>query len=511
MVSSNNKKVLLMYPPNQLMDIETPRPDGSLGPLYLAGELQRKGYGVDILDASVGPEGASLKNTFHRRIKQENGLTRIGMGFDEIGEHVAKGGYGEVGISSNFTPQTSMVFQTAEAIRRAAPDVEIYTGGVNARALKERFLNTGYFDGICLTEGELVFPRMVEAHRTGQGLEGVPGVAYNDGGRIALNPVDPTCFPTHLDDLAMPAWELLPFGQYDGLLSAHGIDVTGKPPQRYGPIMTSRGCPFVCAFCHISTEKDDIGKYRMHSIGRVISEIDRLEELDVRKIFFEDDSLLADRERVKTIFGQLPGRGLSILDVNGVNLVHLYDRTKGLVDGHYPIDHEYLHILRDAGFDQIVFPLESGSKRIQKKYATNKVLLDRMDLVELMRAMTDVGIKAPINTMIGFPDETREEMQMSFDLSRRLVEEGGAPYVTFFHPIPFPGSRLFDMAIEGGYLPRNFNTDDMNWKHPVMVNTTVPPEEIEALTDEAWRDINPDSYIARRLAESAGASHRIAT
>lgn len=510
-----NLKGLLIYPPNQLMDIETPRPDGSLGPLYLASELERRGYEIDILDASVGGKNQTLQDTFYRRIKQENGLTRIGMDFSEIAEFVVEGKYNFVGISSNFTPQTNMVFKTAKAIKKAAPNIPIFSGGVNARALKERFLATEYFEGICLTEGEFIFPQMIESFTKSKGLKGVPGVAYKQDGKIIINPVNAECFPKHLDELVMPAWEKLPFEKYEQILSAHGIDVTGKPPGRYAPIMTSRGCPFSCFYCHISEEKKtfegrEIGRYRTHSIERVIAEIGRLEELGVKKIFFEDDSLFANKKRAKEIFERVQGRGLSILNVNGVNIINLYDLKKTSKHGKYFVDYEFLDILNEAGFNQMVFPLESGSKRIQEKYASNKVHLEKMDLLELMRAMSDRGIKAPINTMIGFPDETEEEMKMSFDLSRKLVEEGGAPYVTFFHAIPFPGSKLYNLAIEEGHLDRNFDPDQMNWKNPVMKNTTVSPEKIIELTDKAWHEINSDEYVARRLAESAGSSHRVA-
>ena len=58
----NNFKCLIIYPPNQLLDIETPRPDGSLGPLYLASALEKIGIETDILDASVGAKNYSLKN-----------------------------------------------------------------------------------------------------------------------------------------------------------------------------------------------------------------------------------------------------------------------------------------------------------------------------------------------------------------------------------------------------------------------------------------------------------------
>ena len=64
-------KVLLVYPPNQLMPIETPRPDGSLGPLYLAAALEAAGFETDILDASVGAPDQTLEQTFHRGVRQQ--------------------------------------------------------------------------------------------------------------------------------------------------------------------------------------------------------------------------------------------------------------------------------------------------------------------------------------------------------------------------------------------------------------------------------------------------------
>jgi len=497
-----------MWPPNQLYPTETPRSDGSLNLPYLAAAVERAGIESDILDSSVGTEGLSLQETFYNPVMQENGLTRIGMSFDQIAQHVVSKGYDIVAINSNFTPQTSMVFQTAAAIRKADPEIKIITGGVNARAMKERFLRTGFFDGLCITEGELIIPRMIGALRSGEGLESIPGIAFRDNGRVVTNPVDPdTCFPKHLDDLAMPAWEKLPIERYDEIGSGadHGFDVTGKERERSGSVMTSRGCPFKCMYCHIWDEKEGsesggIGVYRMHSMERVLAEINRLQELGVKTIYFEDDSLLVDKYRVKGIFDALSERGLSIRDVNGVNLVHLFDRNAPKIKGWYQVDHRHLEILKEGGFDQIVFPLESGSLRVQQKYATNKVLLDRMDLVKLARAMTDIGIKAPVNAMIGFPDETEEEMRMTLDLAKKIREEGGAPYVDIFCPIPFPGTGLYRMAVDGGYLDRDFDPDIMNWKNPVMRNTTVSPQRIQEIVRDGLVEVNSAKYLASRKA-----------
>jgi len=489
-------KGLLIYPPNQLMNIETPRPDGSMGLLYLASSLEKNGIETDVLDASVGTPEQTLDATFYKLVKQKNGLTKIGMDFKDIANYVLKKGYDFVGINSNFTPQTTMAFETAKAIKQANPDIKIYAGGTNARALYKRFLKTRYFDAICLTEGELIFPRAIL-----EGVENTPGFAYLKDTEIKINPIDETCFPKELDDLPMPAWEKLPFEKYDKITSTHGTDTTGKS-MRYAPIMTSRGCIWQCAYCHISTEKENIGKLRLFSIQRVIQEIKKLKSLGVNKLFFEDDTLLAKKDRTKQIFKLLEGEGFSILNVNGINLIDFFDKSK-IINGKWKIDKEFIKILRDAGFDQMVFPAESGSQRILQKYATNKVLLDKMDLPLLMKTMTDMGIRAPVNMMIGFPDETESEIKESIELARKL-KENGAIYVTFFIPIPFPGSKLYEIAIKNNHLDEDFDTDIMNWKHPVMKNTLVPPEKIEQIQNQANEMINDKDFIAKAIKRTIG-------
>src|SRR3989338_3478173 len=98
----NPKKILLVYPPNQLMPIETPRPDGSLGLLYLASIFEQAGFETDVLDASVGLiEGDRLEDTFYQSVMQPSGLTRIGMTSERIGEVIVNGRYAIIGINSN--------------------------------------------------------------------------------------------------------------------------------------------------------------------------------------------------------------------------------------------------------------------------------------------------------------------------------------------------------------------------------------------------------------------------
>ena len=461
-------KILFIYPPNQLLPIETPRPDGSLGLLYLAGVLEENSFEVDILDATVGTPKDNLQDTFYKSVMQDNGLIRIGMSLERIKEVVANGKYNIVGISSNFTCQTKMALEVANAVKQVNPEILIIAGGINARNLPEKFLKNSV-DIVCLTEGEKLILSLVRNQE-----------------------LDLSIF-NNLDELPFPAWHKLPFAHYDKIASERAV-LPGAN-LRYAPIMTSRGCPFSCDYCHISTEKHGIGKLRLKSIDRVIEEIEILRNLGVQKLYFEDDSLLASKKRVQQIFERVQKMNLEITDVNGVNLRDFFIGSK--------IDRDYLLLLKESGFNQIVFPVESASQRIIDKYMSQKLNLEKHDVVKLVQVATDIGIICPINIMIGFPYETEQEIIQSIQLGQKLVD-AGAVYCTFFIPIPFPGSRLFEHAMQNGHLEKNFNPDIFNWKNSVMQNTLVPPERIEELRDWGWRKVNTDEHVARRLQKSIG-------
>lgn len=506
-MSKQNPKVVFVYPPNQLMAVEIPRPDGSLGLLYLAGALRRIGIETEILDASVGVAGDSLRETFFSRVPQPNSLMRIGMTPERLEEFFGQGQFDIVGINSNFTPQTRMALEVAMIARKVKKNTFVITGGVNARAIPERFLNKGLVDMIVTTEAERIIIEIVRQWQKGGDFNDLNGVIYHRDGHIETHPAKAKSIYTNLDQLPFPAWDMLPFAKYDEINSPHG-SITPGQKRRYAPLMTSRGCPFRCAYCHISREKEpdaitgDIGGLRLKSIDRVMEEVRVLRSLGVSHLYLEDDSLLAKKTRVKDLFSRLSGLGMKISDVNGVNLVH-FGINSG--NGHLKPDREYLEVMKDAGFDEIVFPVESGNQRILDKYATGKLNLSRLDVLELVRTAVEVGITCPVNMMMGFPDETEEEMQQSIELARKLVDNG-APYVTFFIPIPFPGSTLYETAVRNGHLAPDFDPDTMNWKNAIMTKTTVPPERIIELRDQAWETVNTDDYKNKRKQREIGDS-----
>jgi radical SAM superfamily enzyme YgiQ (UPF0313 family) len=482
------------------MEREARRTDGSLGHLYLAGALERAGIETDVLDANVGAPEDSLDNTFDNLVMQENGLIRIGMTGTRLQELIAQGGYNVVGINSNFTPQTRLATEVATLTKEVSQNILVLAGGINARALPRRFLDAGV-DAICNTEGERVILELIRAWREGKSLDVSGTITERDGELVRRNPEFGDTL-TNLDGLPIPTWEKLPWGHYDSVEAAGaGGRSFLRDPVRSANIQTSRGCPFNCLFCHISNEKEysdetgGIGKLRFKSEDRVIQELEKLRELGVTKVYIEDDSLLANKSRMRRILARIKGMGFKLADVNGVNLVHF---LKGGPGGKPVIDVEFLELLYDAGLTQIGFPVESESQRILDKYATKKLNHDNLDVVELVRIARRIGITCPVNMMIGFPDETESEIKKSIELGRRLVD-AGVDYCSFKIPVPLPGSQLHDIALRDGHLSPDFDPDIFNWRKAVMKNTTVSPERIEELQQWAEFNVNSEEYREKRL------------
>ena len=259
--------------------------------------------------------------------------------------------------------------------------------------------------------------------------------------------------------------------------------------------MTSRGCPFRCEFCHISKETSNsrtgnLQQLRLKSDRRVAEECDTLQALGVEYLFLEDDSLLAKKARALRIFRELRRRRLTLSDVNGVNIVHLFRRANGAME----VDIELLEAMAEAGFREITLPFESGSQRIIDKYVGGKIDLS-LDLTALIRTAKRLGIIVGGNYTFGYPDETYEELTETILLAQRHMDEG-LDRANLMIIVPFPGTLLYERAIEGGHLSPSFDVDMMNWMYPTMTGTIVHPEVLRYVTRLCWRMLNPPSRIA---------------
>ena len=289
-----------------------------------------------------------------------------------------------------------------------------------------------------------------------------------------------------LDELPMPAWNLLPNERYWEIGRPHGGHFKENEELRYASMMTSLGCPFSCSYCHIAGETDNsssgpIGRFRIKSDDRVIQELNVLKDMGVLQVFIEDDSIFGMKRRAINLLKKVKEVGLEILDVNGINIIHLLKKGKP--------DLEVLDVLVEAGFRDIVLPFESAHPRIIKRWASNKWDINNSDIKNLIKACKDRGLRIAGNFMLGYPDESRKEIIYTINYAKRCMEYG-LDACNFFLVMPLVGTPMFNYCIENQMLPKNFNPDTMHWQKANMINTIVPSGELEELRDKAWKETN---------------------
>lgn len=500
-----NPKFLLVLPPLQFRKEEMIRPDGSLALAYLDAALSKAGYHSQILDMSVGASNDNLKDTFYREKEISPLLSRIGMPRNRIIEEVSN--FDVIAITSIFTQQTSRCFEVSNLVKNNFPEKILIGGGCNARTLKEHFFKNG-FDFVFLSEGEEAIVNFANFLHSGKpSPSDIPGIAYKNENNIIVNPTREII--SKLDKIPMPSWEKLPNKKYweigrvwggrDGWMKKDGL-------VQYASMFTSRGCPFKCHYCHISSEQGGeagkIGSFRVHSIERVDQEFEQLTRMGVNFLYINDDSFLANKKRVFKLLELLKKYSFKLADVNGVNIINLYKRQ----DNKYVVDEDLLYSLYEAGFRKISLPFESGSQRILDKYAVKKWNLKKCDTIDLIKKLNKVGIVADGNFMIGYPDEELEELTKTFLLAKKQIDAGMIA-CQFFIVQPFPGSALYDESIANGQLSNSWSWDDMGWsKGSQFNNPKIDKKILKYCWSLVWRLLNKDSRIEEFTKQLSGKS-----
>ena len=498
-------RFLLMYSPQRFdLKLGAVKPEITLGNLYLAGALRDSGFSVTILDCCLGNERYTLEQSFYKQTPLANGMIRIGMPVEDILREVAH--YDVIGISSVFTPQTRMVEETVNSISRAYPEKLIIMGGINARTQMKRFFDVGA-DLICISEAERTIVEIGNILRKGsRDFSSLAGVAFMYNNRIQINPIG--LIEDNLDLLPIPARDLLPLERIWKIARPQGSVISVgqlSKPLPYVSAMTSRGCPYVCTFCHISGEQKGsdtgyIGKFRFQSEQRIEREMIAIKALGAENIYIEDDSLLAKKKRALNIFRMLIKFNFKLADVNGINLSHLHKNEGGRI----VIDEEMLETMAEAGFKRLSFPVESGSQRIINKWASGKISHEIYNIPALIKKANSLGILVSSCYLIGYPDETYEEIAQTILVAKKHMD-AGSEYVNFTIVTPFPGTTLYDYVVQNNLLLPGIEIADLDWLWP-SIKTIIDPYYLEFISRKAWEYLNKPERIKiiRSMAPGVG-------
>ncbi len=192
---------------------------------------------------------------------------------------------------------------------------------------------------------------------------------------------------------------------------------------------------------------------------------------------------------------------MKLLDVNGINIAHMQKNYGGKLGA----DDEFIGVLADAGFSFLTLPFESSSQRLLDKYSTSKWQVRLTNTAQLLKSLEAHNIRAAGNYMMSYPDEIEIEIQETILMAKRHIDER-LNHALFFTVVPFPGSRLYDMAIANGQLDAEFDPDTMRWTKSILRNLAMPTDSLERIRQLAWLTVNRTEYVNYKIAQRVNPS-----
>ncbi len=380
------------------------------GILYLASALEKAGFSVKLIHRSA--TRAALEET----VREVIGAKPLLAGFSVLSG-----------------PSLLPAWEASRRLKKRS-DLPIVWGGMHPTMLPEQTLGEPVIDYVVVGEGEETLVELVR-NLAGQAearpLAGIDGLAWKKDGKIRVNPA--RAFIKDLDAYS-PAWHHLPIESYFYRRRFFYTDFGSALPGLIAPYVTSRGCPWRCGYCY--NQFVNKRSFRAHSAARVLSDIARLKsEHGVEAVVFEDDNLFTDRRRALEIV-----RGIGIPWSSSLRADY-FGRWK----------EEFIRELKISGCVELRIGAESGVPRILEIMAKDITVEEIRLSAEICRRQ---GINGLYNFMVGIPGETWAESLETLDLMDELRKGGGGVVVngpSVFYP--WPGTPLYDTAIERGFKP----------------------------------------------------------
>ena len=377
-------EIILIYPQLKLKRIGPP-----LSLLFLAGELEKRGFEVQILDQlSIHDTKRSLE---------------LFLGPETL----------FVGISSMTGKQLKQALAATALIKSINPEVPIVWGGVHPSIFPENSISHPDIEYIVIGEGEEVIGDLAVSLKQGRKPGNIPGVCYKIDDRVKINPRIEQYKP--MDDLAKPAWHHVQSRLKDYLEACDGRLM----------VQFSRGCPYNCGFC--INKVYNLQRHRSMSAERIIEELKFLiERFGINKFDICDDNFLVNKNIIRELHRKL-------VEINLKVDLQLSARVDVL-------DEEIIGILSDMGVSKIFLGVESGSKTILSEI--NKGI-DPSKVKKIAHLLPKYNIVGFYSFMFNFPFETTQDILRTKELAEYIFKNDPKARINLNAYHPYPGTDLY--------------------------------------------------------------------
>ncbi len=313
--------------------------------------------------------------------------------------------------------------QIAKHIKAYNPSIITVFGGPYALKNAPTILNDENIDWVFEGAADRSFPEALKRLAQNRTIdEQILGLSFRrDDGSVYTSTRQDRI--NDLDSLPPPAWDMVNLDAY----AAEPNMAANLKGKRYAMLFTSRGCPYLCNYCHDIFSK----KFVYHSVDYVIAEIERLyEQYGVDEFQIVDDIFNLHKPRLKAIMSEVqkrwPGK-LKFTFPNGIRADI--------------IDEEVVTALCDAGTYAVCIAVETVTPRLQN------LVEKHLDIEKTRRTIALFGkrnIQITGFFMLGFPTETPEEIKATID----FAINSDLTLAFFFSVVPQFGTPLYDLALK---------------------------------------------------------------
>jgi radical SAM superfamily enzyme YgiQ (UPF0313 family) len=244
-------------------------------------------------------------------------------------------------------------------------------------------------------------------------------------------------------------------------------------------IQFSRGCPFACEFCDITTLYGKTPRTKQPT--QVTKELQAVYETGFRgEVFLVDDNFIGNKKSVKEMLPEL----IRWQEERGFPFWLYTEASLNLSD-----DDELLDMMCRAGFHSVFVGIESPSMESLRE--TQKYQNTNGDLLSKVHKIQEFGIDVMAGFILGF-DSDKEDI---FDRQIEFITKARIPMAMVGALNAMPATQLFQRLKAEGRLKEDFTGD--NLAIPNFVTSLPTITLVHGYNEVLSHIYSPENFFAR--------------
>jgi radical SAM superfamily enzyme YgiQ (UPF0313 family) len=395
-----------------------------IGLKYLASYLKEKASNINvkIYDANL----EAVKHIKSKNICKMDDLWR------RLREEIVRFQPDLVGISCLFHFSSFIAHRICYSAKSVSKNIITVMGGCYPTVSFREALKDHNLDYAIFSEGEVALTKLIIALNNGENPQShVDGFAFRNTNNRVVN-VPKRKF-VNLDSLPWP--DRCSSLSYTYRARHYIMRALDPETTKVATIVASRGCPFNCSFC--CTRIFWGNKIRHRSVDDIIEEMKYLTgEFGINAFVFNDDNISVDKKFILSLCESIIRAKMNIHWVTGG--IQVSSLTEEVIQAMY-----------ESGFVVFNLGIETGTRDTMKRIKKPLRLDTVSKVIEHIRKYGDGYVLGMF--IIGFPLETKEEIQSTIKFASKLDLDWSA----FFCFKPFPGTDDYDFCVEKGYINKD--------------------------------------------------------